>query len=138
MELTANTVPNTQALIRDLFGRYDVAAATFIVPQGETARFAKMTASERRDMINGVLGLNEIWDGVYKKASAKNSSAAREYQRLGDVRDSKVQDLAPIPHDNELHATKSQAEADIKACQEEIDQAEEECQRGSIRNSKPP
>ena len=131
VDISAQRIPDTQALMREVFGTYAVAASTYIVLQGETARFANMTPAERRDMINGVLKLNELWDNLYTGASKIRSGKDREYQRLCDVREAKVVDLGLLPHDNDLHADKTRLELEIETAQGEVDEVE-----GMIQDSR--
>ena len=132
-DVSGSRIPDTQALIREVVGPYSVAASTYIVPQGETARFASMTPAERRDMINGVLKLNELWDGLYGGVSKHRASKDREYQRLNDIRDQKVIDLSQVPHDNELHSKKNEIQSSIKKAQEVLDVAEDKYLEAKVR-----
>ena len=132
VDLTANRNPDTQALIKEVVGPYSVAASTYIVLQGETARFANMPPSERRDMINGVLKLNELWDTLSTSASKIKSEKDREYQRVCNVRDSKVVDLGLLPHDNELHKSKTELTNNIEGAQSSVDAAEEEYRQAKM------
>ena len=133
VDISASRIPDTQALIREVVGTYPVAASTYIVLQGETARFANMTPADRRDMINGVLKLNELWDGLYGGVSKIKSGKDREYQRLSDIRDSKVVDLDQLAHDNELHATKADIEAKLEEAHGAVAVAEDEYRGAKMR-----
>ena len=138
VDISASRIPDTQALIREVVGTYPVAASTYIVLQGETARFANMTPADRRDMINGVLKLNELWDGLYGGVSKIKSGKDREYQRLSDIRDSKVVELDQLAHDNDLHAEKKRLEGEIETAQTEIDETEEQYKtaESNLKNAK--
>ena len=95
--ITGNVISETQALIQHLVGMdYDTFVNTAFLLQGRSDEFTRKNASERKDVLSSILGL-ELYERLQELAAEKRSAGQRTLDgKKGELAQAKSQ-LAALP-----------------------------------------